>query len=461
MKIISSSLLLVLMVCVKPSSVKACITSESTNNNTLSSAEGPLCDNQNLSASINNRRDVDWYYFDALDGNISISLNHHSRDDFDWALFNNQGTQLTAATSSNVPETGSYTITNSSRYYLQVTRYRGSGWYDLLVDYNANDSGGGNDCGYGPRPAKPGSLKNWLSVAPGQSDQDICISLNEPAVLLMGGNFDVDEAFSLRVKPLMEGGDVVVLRTSGSDGYNDVLLERTNANSVETLIVDSRNKANSDYVEWAIKSAEFIWIAGGDQSDYLNQWKGTLVESALNHVIQKGGILGGTSAGNAIQGQFVYDPDGVPGIYSAEAVSDACHPYLNISTFLSTHFMKNIVTDTHFAERDRMGRLAVFMADIGSPITGVGVDEDTSIFIRADGTSVVDGDNAVYVLQEDSNSQLTRFSCSAPVIYENIRRFKLTAGDTFNFNTGNSSQPYIYLSIDGRDNNFYTPSTPY
>lgn len=461
MKVISSSLLLVLMAFAMPSSVKACISSESSNNNSQSSADGPVCSNQLVNGSISNRRDVDWFFFDALSGNVSIELNHHNRDDFDWRLYDAYNNLLTASESSQTPETGAHNLPNDSRYFLEVSRYRGSGWYELTLAYNSNNSVPEDDCGYGHRPSKPGNLKRWLSVAAGENDKDVYTPLTQAAILLMGGNFDVDEAFSLRVKPLVEGGDVVVLRTSGSDGYNNVLLDRLNANSVETLIVESRNQANSDYVDWAIRSAEFVWVAGGDQSDYLNQWKDTKVETALNHVISKGGILGGTSAGNAVQGEFVYDPDGVPGIYSSEAVSDACHPYLNISTFLSTGFMQSIITDTHFAERDRMGRLATFMADLSSPITEVGVDEDTSIFIRADGTSIVDGDNSVYVLREDSYSDLRQFSCGQPVIFDNLRRYKLSAGDTFNFSAGSASNSFIYISIDGSRNNFYSPTNTY
>jgi len=460
MKIVFSSLLFFLMVGGFPSNLYACISSESSNNNSLTNADGSVCDEIIFEGSISNRRDIDWLYFDAQSGHVSINLNFNSRDDFDWQLFDQSGDLLTAGETSQTPESGSYQLPQDGRYYLKVFRYRGSGWYDLTIDYEAGDGNGGN-CGYGNRPTKPGNLQSWLSVQSGQNDSDTCPPLSQSAVLLMGGNYDVDEAFSLRVKPLVEGGDVVVLRTSGSDGYNDVLLDHINANSVETLLVNSRAKANSDYVDWAIRSAEFVWIAGGDQADYLNQWKGTRVESALNHVIDKGGVLGGTSAGNAIQGELVYDPDGVPGIYSEEAVSDACHDYLNLSTFLTTPLMQNIVTDTHFAERDRMGRLAVFMAEIGAPITGVGVDEDTAIFIRADGTSIVDGDNAVYILREDANTQLTQFNCNQPVIYTNLRRYRLTAGDSFNFVSGNSSAGYIYFSIDGGIGNFYSPSDPY
>ena len=272
----------------------------------------------------------------------------------------------------------------------------------------------------------------------------------------MGGGSDVDDAFTRRVEPLIGGGDVVVLRTSGSDGYNDYLLNLLNADSVETLIVDRPQHANDPYVEWAVRSAEFVWIAGGDQSDYLNQWQGTALQQALDDVLGRGGVLGGTSAGAAVQSENIYDPDGVLGAYSSEAVTDLCHEYINISSgFLSTAIMQNVIVDTHFAERDRMGRLMAFMAGLPAGIQGIGVDEATSIFFTADGNGVVDGAGSVYVLQEDGQTSRTQAQCGLPVVYEDVLRYKLDEFDQFNILTGSTSVTPKRIGIDGRSNNFY------
>lgn len=117
------------------------------------------------------------------------------------------------------------------------------------------------------------------------SESDSCTNLTQSdgAVLLMGGGSDVDSAFSNRVVGHVgSNADVVVLRTSGSDGYNSYLQGLMAADSVITLIVDTRNKANEDYVDWVIRSAEFVFVAGGDQSDYLNQWSGTKCKAHCN-----------------------------------------------------------------------------------------------------------------------------------------------------------------------------------
>ena len=49
-----------------------------------------------------------------------------------------------------------------------------------------------------------------------------------------------------------------------------------------------------------------VFISGGDQANYIRGWKGTPLENAINADIAAGKPIGGTSAGLAVQGQFVY-----------------------------------------------------------------------------------------------------------------------------------------------------------
>ncbi len=439
----------------------ACLTQESESNNTESRANDGICSGVLIEGSISSRNDKDWYRFDAASsGTISISLDHNGNDDFDWDLYRSSGGAVASGATSSVPENGSYSG-SAGEYFLKVSRYSGTGWYDLTINYpdSGSGGGGGGNCQYGARPSKPGGLQAFISG----SSQDVCIA--EPAqgaVLLMGGGPDVDASFSQRVNPHIDGGDVVVLRTSGSDAYNSYLLPLTGADSVETIIVDTVSRANSDYVEWAIKSAEFVFIAGGDQSDYLNQWQGTKVQTALQHVYDKNGILGGTSAGNAVQGEYIYDPDGVLGAISEEVVTDLCHETVNISTnFLNTPVLANVITDTHFAERDRMGRMANFLANIGFGKTAIGVDEDSALFVTEDGNGVVDGTGNVYVLKTDGQTSFTQASCGQALILDDLLNYRLQPGDTFNVLTGASSVNPTRLDIDGRNTNFYNPTNPY
>lgn len=295
-----------------------------------------------------------------------------------------------------------------------------------------------------------------------------------PALLLMGGGTEVDAGFAQRAYPVANGGDIVILRTSGRDGYNDYLYTLVTGplkpDSVETMLVDSRDKANSDYVDNAIRKAELIFIAGGDQSTYVNAWQGTRVEDALHFAHARGAVIGGTSAGLAVMGEFVYDPDGIAGITSAEALADPYGPGMMLSTdFLRFPIMDGIVTDSHFAARDRMGRTLAFMArlrqdGIAPSITALAIDEETSLFIDRNGVGTVDSNlgGAVYVIAERADTVRTQVVPGQPLIYRNLQRTRVDAGRFYDFVSGQHNGVGIVLSVDGRNATApFTPIVPY
>ena len=410
----------------------ACLTSENESNDTESNANAGLCSNTTLAGSLR-RNDTDWFSFQVTEpGNIDISVAHNNNDDFDWHLYQSSGGAIAQGTTGSQPESGSYYANSTGTYYIKLSRYSGTGWYDLDINFpdGGSSNPGDNECGYGNKPTKPSALSTYIV---GSSD-DSCNTLaaNDGAVLLMGGGSDVDQAFSNRVASHVgSGADVVVLRTSGSDGYNDYLLGLISADSVETLIIDSTTKANSDYVDWAIRSAEFVWVAGGDQSDYLNQWQGTKVQAAVQHVFD-------------------------------QVVTDVCHETLNFSSrFVDVPFLDNSLTDTHFQERDRMGRAIVSLGHHSSQHFSIAASEATSMFINANGDAVVDGSAEVYIFKETTRTNRATLQCGSAVNYQNVSRVKLLPGDSYNVNTHSHNGTQLDVSVNGNNSNYYSPINPY
>ncbi|MEL7367870.1 MAG: pre-peptidase C-terminal domain-containing protein [Myxococcota bacterium] len=438
------------------------ITRESEPNNRQSSADGPLISGTSVSGSIDSNNDEDWFKFsvDAA-GPVTISVRHHRRDDFDWYLYAEAGDAVARGSSPANPEVGTFNATQTGVYYLRVARYSGRGWYDLNVRFPGSAST--------KRPPKPANIKSYVTGDP----QDARVRpVDGPGVLLMGGGTDVDAAFINRVFPIANGGDVVVIRTNDSDGYNDYLFNLVSGSlrpdSIETIVIDTVAKANTPFTQWVLSNAEAVFIAGGDQSAYLNAWKGTAVERAIQSVYDKGGVVGGTSAGCAIQGEHIYDPDGVLGAITEEVVVDPYDETVNLSPrIFNFPIMDRILTDTHFYERDRMGRLMVFMGRLhedgaARSLFGVGVSEQTSLFIDRRGVGIVDGNYEVYVLREGSRTRRRQIAPGQPAIYEDVTRYRLVSGDTFDFDTERTSVSPIDISIDG---NFprdpYSPQNPY
>src|SRR5271163_2874526 len=190
----------------------------------------------------------------------------------------------------------------------------------------------------------------------------------EAGIAMMGGGTDLDEAFRWLCAKA-NGGDFLILRAHGSADYNPYVAGLCQANSVATLIIPSRQAAQLPRVAEIIGQAEVIFIAGGDQSRYVNFWKGTPVEDAINAHAAAGKPIGGTSAGLAVLGQFVYgcleDKPNDADLTSHEVLAD---PYIKrvtvVRDFLKVPGLENILTDSHFAKRDRMGRSLGFLARI-------------------------------------------------------------------------------------------------
>ena len=145
---------------------------------------------------------------------------------------------------------------------------------------------------------------------------------------MMGGGSDLDEAFRWLCGKA-NGGDFLIVRAHGGADYNPYVNGLCKANSVATLIIPSRKAAQAPRVAEIIGQAEAIFIAGGDQSRYVNFWKGTPVEDAINVHVAAGKPIGGTSAGLAVLGQFVYgcleDKPDDPDLTSREVLAD---PYI-------------------------------------------------------------------------------------------------------------------------------------
>jgi cyanophycinase-like exopeptidase len=93
-------------------------------------------------------------------------------------------------------------------------------------------------------------------------------------LVLQGGGTDVDENF-VRMGAKAGGGDFVVIRASGTDAYNPYIYSLCSCDSVATIVFKNRNAAFQPFVIDTIRNAEAVFIAGGDQSKYVQFWKNT------------------------------------------------------------------------------------------------------------------------------------------------------------------------------------------
>ena len=224
--------------------------------------------------------------------------------------------------------------------------------------------------------------------------------------VLMGGSTDVDAAFQWMINR-SGGGDVVILRASGTDAYNSYADSLGEVNSVETLKIDSRALADNDTVAYIIRHAEMLFIAGGDQSNYMKYWRGTKTMAAINYLLNiKHVPVGGTSAGCAIMGGYYYSGE-FAGITSQQALTNPYDSLVRVydHDFLHAPFLSHVITDQHYIKRNRQGRHVVFLSriikDHGVFANGVAADEKTAVCIDEHGKAKVFGKNSAYFLITD------------------------------------------------------------
>ncbi len=216
-------------------------------------------------------------------------------------------------------------------------------------------------------------------------------------LVLMGGGKDVDAALKWMIAR-SGGGDVLVLRATGTDAYNPYINGLGAVNSVETLLINTKELANNDTVAYLIRNAEMVFIAGGDQADYMSFWKGTKVDKALNYLLMdKKAPVGGTSAGCAILGGLYYSGE-LGSVVSQEALLNPYDSKITLynNDFLKAPFLQNVITDQHYLTRGREGRSMIFLGrilkDWNIVAKGIAVDERTAVCIDANGMAKVYGE---------------------------------------------------------------------
>jgi len=233
------------------------------------------------------------------------------------------------------------------------------------------------------------------------------------ALLLIGGG----EAGSRAEKPatawLLEharGGDYLVLRAGGTGKQASWACKHfgQQLNSAAELSVDSREDANDPVLVNTVRHAEIIFIAGGDQNKYEDNWKGTDLAQALNEHLQHKPIAG-SSAGMAILGQSYYSPAD-QGMTGSEILNDPYHRNsndINHGDFLLHPWMRNTITDTHLNRRlsgetrhaRLLGLLARTVADQGfeEDRYGIGLEEGTFLAVDKNGLARVYGKRAYLI----------------------------------------------------------------
>jgi cyanophycinase len=159
--------------------------------------------------------------------------------------------------------------------------------------------------------------------------------------------------------------------------YCDPWKER-GAADVQLLHTRSRERANAAEFVQPLRQATAVWFGGGDQSKIADAYLGTAVERELFALLARGGAIGGTSAGAAIQSRTMI-------------AGGQDEPLMGVGF----DFLPGAIIDQHFLARQRQARLRRAVADHPGHI-GLGIDERTALLVQAGKMSVI-GESTVSV----------------------------------------------------------------
>jgi cyanophycinase len=212
-------------------------------------------------------------------------------------------------------------------------------------------------------------------------------------LVLIGGGDKPKQAMAKFVE--LAGGPqapIVAIPTASEEPdtgayYVKLFKEEYGCTDVTALEIKTRDDAaRPEYVELARKAGG-IFFAGGDQSRITRALLDTPVGAAIAEAFDRGAVVGGTSAGTACQSALMITGEGDFKVIRAGAVE----------LVRGLGFFRDVIVDQHFIARQRSNRLISVILE-HPDLLGVGVDEDTAIWVRPDNTFTVMGESCVMVL---------------------------------------------------------------
>lgn len=246
------------------------------------------------------------------------------------------------------------------------------------------------------------------SLQPFLNPPEIASQQGSGSLVLSGGGRIPDAVRAEFLK--LAGGEktrLVVIPT-GSETFDDTderadhrrLWESYHPASLDILHTRSRDVANGEQFVVPLRQATGVWIAGGRQTLIAAAYSGTRVERELHALLERGGVIGGTSAGAACASRIMIvrgDVYNVPGF----------------------GLLPGTIVDQHFIKRDRKSRLIAALAKHPAWL-GVGIDENTALVVRGGAIQCV-GDSTVSL-------------CLPPTSAGEFHELVLKPGDTADLN---------------------------
>ena len=221
-------------------------------------------------------------------------------------------------------------------------------------------------------------LTNSVALLSGQE-----IGPKNGHLLIVGGGLR-DQIILERFIDLAGGSDapIVVIPTAGGrESYDQFWmglrsLKEAGAKKLMVLHTNDPKIADTEKFIEPLKTARGVWFSGGRQWRLVDAYLNTKVHEALWHVLERGGIIGGSSAGATIQGSYLARGD-----TKTNTIMMGDHEE-------GMGFLKNTAIDQHLLKRNRQFDL-IEIIEAKPELLGIGIDEDTAILVSGDQFEVI------------------------------------------------------------------------
>lgn len=226
------------------------------------------------------------------------------------------------------------------------------------------------------------------------AQESITTGPEEGSLILAGGGFigpDITNMF-INLAGGKDAAIVVIPTAGGQESYDDDVwfakqLREYGCTKVTVLHTYDRTTADSDEFTLSLKEATGIWFSGGRQWRLVDAYADTESEKVFWEVLNKGGVIGGTSAGATIQGSYLARGD-----TKTNQIMMGDHEE-------GFAFIKNIAVDQHVLARNRQFDMFEIL-DKRPELLGIGLDESTAIVVTNNVFEVIGNSN---VLVYDGN----------------------------------------------------------
>ncbi|HBM82005.1 MAG: cyanophycinase [Clostridiales bacterium] len=249
-------------------------------------------------------------------------------------------------------------------------------------------------------------------------------------IIIIGGAEDKEGKCEILNKVVEMSGcenSKIVVLTTATEHPKEVgetykkIFRKLGVSNIDIVNISSREDASNDEYVKSIKDATCIFFTGGDQLRITSLLGGTKAYRALHEAYRNGSLIVGTSAGaSAMSADMIVTGE-----------NDDAPKYCTLKMAPGLGMLNGTIIDQHFAQRGRIGRLLVAVAQ-NPNMLGVGIDEDTAIIVSGKIFNVI-GSKSVTVVDGMyiSHTNVSELMPEEPIALTDIKLHILPKGYGF------------------------------